>query len=278
MFSLSVFIQQGASATAPGRSGGVRGLERLMGSLIANPVWVFGAAVNFVGFVLQAVALHLGSVALVQPLMPTQLLFALLFAAVRARHYPTTRDWAASLAIGAAIVIVLTSAHSHGTTAHPQTLRVVLVALGAATTIGVLLVLAHGRSPRIAAALTATAAGCCFASTSVFLKLVADGVASHGLTSLVGHPAFWAMLVTTSVGTVLTQAALAAGPLPWAVAAMTVTNPVVAYVLACVAFSAKPPTPAISLLATVLVIAGVVGLATSRSANRWTPAQSATSV
>src|SRR5262249_11180101 len=47
LFSLSAFVQQGASGSAPGRSGGVAGMERLMWSLLGNPVWVVGAAVNF---------------------------------------------------------------------------------------------------------------------------------------------------------------------------------------------------------------------------------------
>lgn len=277
LFSLSVYVQQGASRSAPGRSGGIAGLERLMLALLANPVWTLGATINFAGFLLQAVALHHGSVSLVQPLMPTQLLFALLFAALRARHWPTVRDWASSLAICAAIVLVLTAEHAHQGSPVAQAARVVTVGACAALAIALLLLVAHSRKPAIAAALTATAAGVCFATTALFLKLVADRVAAEGVTSLPGHPAFWAMLATTTVGTVLTQAALAAGPLPWAVAAMAVTNPVVGYASACVAFSADPPAPAISALSAALLIAGVIGLATSRSATRWTPVQLATS-
>jgi len=277
LFSLSAFVQQGASTTARGRSGGIAGLERLMLTLLTNPVWALGAAINFAGFLLQAVALHEGSVSLVQPLMPTQLLFALLFAALRARHWPTGRDWAASLAICAGIVLVLVAGHPHEGMSVAPASRVATVAASAAIAIALLLLLAHGRRPAIAAALTATAAGCCFATTAIFLKLVADRAAAEGLSTLAGHPAFWAMLVTTTLGTVLTQAALAAGPLPWAVAAMTVANPMVGYASACVAFSARPPAPATSALAAALLIAGAIGLATSRSATRWTPVRLATS-
>lgn len=277
LFSLSAFLQQGASKAAPGRSGGIAGLERLMLSLLASPVWVFGAIVNFGGFLLQAVALHLGSVSVVQPLMPTQLLFALMFAAVRARHWPTVRDWGSGLAISAGIVLVLTAEHTHPGHAVAPAGRVLAVAAVAASAIVVLLLVAHGRRPAVAAALTAAAAGVCFATTAILLKLIADRVAADGIGALTGYPAFWGMLATTTLGTVLTQAALAAGPLPWAVGAMTVTNPVVGYASACVAFSAQPPTPVISALSAALLIAGVIGLATSRSATRWTPVQLATS-
>ncbi|MEP9384869.1 hypothetical protein [Nocardioides sp. KR10-350] len=78
---------------------------------------------------------------------------------------------------------------------------------------------------------------------------------------------------STSIGTVLTQAALAAGPLPWAMAGMTIANPVVAYAAACVAFDADPPAVAVAVCALVLLVGGVVGLARSPSVGHWTPAQ-----
>lgn len=273
LFSLSAFVQQSASASAPGRSGGVAGLERLMIALLRNPAWSLGAAVNFAGFLVQAVALHQGSVSVVQPLMPTQLLFAVGFASFRARHWPLSRDVAAGAAICLGIALFLGAERLRHDTQHAPAGRVVVVALCAAAGIAGLLLAAHARTPAAAAALTATAAGFCFATTAVLLKVVADHVAQHGPLALLGLAAFYGMLVSTAVGTVLTQAALAAGPLPWATAAMSIANPVVGYVFACVTFGARPPSPAVTCIAVALLVAGVVGLATSRSAKRWTPAQ-----
>ncbi|MEU0315680.1 DMT family transporter [Nocardioides sp. NPDC006273] len=271
LFSLSAAVQQRASALAPGRSGGVSGVERLMLALVRNPLWVAGAVINAGGFGMQAVALHLGSVSVVQSVMPTQLLFVLVFASLAARHWPTPADWLSGAAICGGVVLLVTDEHRGGTYADVG--RVALFAGCVAVVICVLLLAAHRFPPPVAAATTAVAAGCSFATTSVLLKITADRAAADGLPGMLTLPAFYGLLCTCSLGIVLTQAALAAGPLPWAMAAMTITNPTVSYVAAVVAFGASAPTPWVAVCAGALLVAGIVGLARSRSAVRWTPAQ-----
>ena len=60
-----------------------RKLLRFIRSTLAHPLWLGGIAADLVGLVLQIAALHLGALAVVQPLLITGLLFALV---VRARH------------------------------------------------------------------------------------------------------------------------------------------------------------------------------------------------
>ncbi|MBO0842099.1 MAG: DMT family transporter [Nocardioides sp.] len=271
LFSLSAAIQQDAGRAAPGRSGGVAGLERLMSALVRNPVWVLGALINATGFGVQAVALHLGSVSIVQSVIPTQLMFALAWASVRARHWPTPSDLLSAAAICGGVALLVSDKHRGG--AYADSSRVLVFVGCVVVTIIVLLFLAHGRRPAIAAAMTATAAGCGFATTSVFLKITADRAATSGLTGMLTLPAFYGLICTCLTGIVLTQAALAAGPLPWAIAAMTITNPAVSYVAAVLAFGASAPTPWVGVSAGVLLLIGVVGLARSRSVGLWTPKQ-----
>lgn len=273
LFSLSAAVQQRASALAPGRSGGISGVERLLPALVSNPVWVAGAVINAIGFGVQAVALHLGSVSLVQSVMPTQLLFALVFASCAARHRPTVADWFSGAAICGGVVLLVTDEHRGGT--YADVTRVVLVVAAVAAVVCVLLVVSQRFPPRVAAATTAVAAGCSFATTSVLLKITADRVAGDGPQGMLTLPAFYGLLCTCGLGIVLTQAALAAGPLPWAMAAMTITNPTVSYVAAVVAFGASAPTWWVAVSAAALLGAGIVGLARSRSAGRWTPPQPA---
>lgn len=271
LFSLSAAIQQDAGRAAPGRSGGVAGLQRLMSALIRNPVWVLGALINATGFGVQAVALHLGSVSIVQSVIPTQLMFALVVASVRARHRPTLGDLASAAAICGGVVLLVTDKHRGG--AYADSGRVLIFVGCVVVAICVLLLLAHGRRPAVAAAMTATAAGCGFATTSVMLKITADRAATDGIAGMLSLPAFYGLLCTCATGIVLTQAALAAGPLPWAIAAMTITNPAVSYVAAVLAFGASAPTPWMGVSAGVLLLIGVIGLARSRSVGLWTPEQ-----
>ena len=61
---------------------------RLMVDLLKRPGFVGALVVNALGSVLQVVALHFGSLAVVQPLVVLNLLFAVVIAAVTARRRP----------------------------------------------------------------------------------------------------------------------------------------------------------------------------------------------
>lgn len=270
LFSLSASLQQRASAEVAVRSGGLSGLRRLMTHLVQSRLWIVGIAVNILGFLTQAVALQRGSVALVQPLMPTQLMFAVGFAAWAARAWPTVLDWlcSACICVGVALVVGTESGRPFNPEAGLD--RVPYVVGVAAVAILALVVIGHGRPPRTAAVNTAMAAGVCFAMTAVFLKLVADHVARYGVVHILTLPLL-GLVCTTTLATVLTQAAFAAGPLPWAISAMTIVNPVVSYTAGLLAFHAAAPGVATSAVAAVLLVAGVVGLVTSSSAHDWSP-------
>ncbi|MGH3241080.1 MAG: DMT family transporter, partial [Spirillospora sp.] len=54
----------------------------LIRRLIRDPVWLTGWGVNLAGFCAQAIALHFGSTAIVQPLLVTQLVFTIMLGTV----------------------------------------------------------------------------------------------------------------------------------------------------------------------------------------------------
>ncbi len=61
--------------------------------LVREPLWLVGWLTNLAGFLTQALALHLGSLAEVQPLMVTQLLFALPLGLVGTRLRMARTAW-----------------------------------------------------------------------------------------------------------------------------------------------------------------------------------------
>jgi hypothetical protein len=81
--------------------------------------------------------------------------------------------------------------------------------------------------------------------------------------------------VATTLGVLLAQQAYAAGSLAVAVAAMTVTNPIVSYLLGLLTFDVPPPTGVGTLAAVVvsllLLALGAVGLAHSPTVRRDHP-------
>ncbi len=282
LFALSAYVQQRASRRLPGDAAGHaagsagRGLGAsvaLTVRLVRSPAWLLGWVVNLGGFLVQAAALRLGSVAMVQPLMPAQLLFAMPLAAWQARRWPTTLDWFSALAIAAGVGVLLVHDGAAPLAGGADRSRIGLVAVAAAVAVLALVTTARGRSPRWAAVSIACAAGACFAMSAVFMKLSADRLFEDGMRALVTDWPAYCLVVTTSLGLVLGQAAFAAGPLPWAVAAMNIVNPAVGYAVGVVAFHADPVDDAaawrVVALAAALLVAGVIGLVTSSSRHHW---------
>jgi len=280
-FAWSAFLQQRASthlaghpATALSRKG-LPGAVRLLGRLVHSPAWFLGWLVNLLAFFVQAAALHLGSVAAVQPLMTTQVLFTIALSSGAARRWPTVLDWFAggSICGGIALLMVVDgAAPMHGDADRWRVLLVTVAAVGAVT---VLVAASRFRpSPALAALLLACAAGVCFAMTAMFMKLTTDDLIERGIAATARDWVGYALAGSTGVGLALGQLSHAAGPLPWSMSAMNIVNPVASYIAGMVAFNTGLPSSPGALAgiagAAALLVLGVVGLVHSPSIGTWT--------
>jgi drug/metabolite transporter (DMT)-like permease len=247
-------------------------LVLLLHRLVRQRLWVIGWVTNLVGFFSQAVALHFGSVALVQPLLVTQLLFTLPVAAIRDRTRPSGRDWLAALSVCAGVVVFLSVRGTAPLDAPPDRLRVIIAALCGAVAVGMLVVLASRRPPLVHSTLVAVAAGLCFAMSAVLIKLTTEDLVERGVAATARDWPGYALAVSTLVGLLLGQEAFASGALAAAVAAMTITNPAASYLLGLLAFHATLPTGpgvlAAVAAAGLLLFGGAFGLAHSPSVLR----------
>jgi drug/metabolite transporter (DMT)-like permease len=85
LFGLSDVVEQDTTHKVPER----RALSpRLLLDLAKRRVWLAAIGVNILGNILQVVALHFGALALVQPLLVCDLLFAAVFAVVLTHRRP----------------------------------------------------------------------------------------------------------------------------------------------------------------------------------------------
>ena len=75
LFALGTVLQQKAASTSPRRRR-APGAGLLL-RMARRPVWLAGIAADAFGFVAQAVALTIGRLAVVQPLLVTSVVFAL---------------------------------------------------------------------------------------------------------------------------------------------------------------------------------------------------------
>jgi len=258
---VSTTLQHRSAAAAPSGSGLRFGLLWHLGR---QPMWLGGVLLGGVGFGLQAVAVGAGTLVVVQPLLVTGLLFAMVSGAVFDRRLPSRGEWVwATLLVVALAVFLLAANPAQGRqSADDGVLVPLLVRLTAAVAVAV--VLARPAQPAGAASCLGVAAGIAHGPTAGLLKYtVADG--RQGPAELVGHWPVWALVIVSLAATLLTQAAYQAGPLVDSLPVMTMLGTVVAVGLGALAFA---ESLAVSVTASTLQVgslalmtAALVGLA-----------------
>lgn len=281
-FAWSAFLQQRASTHLSGHPGerlarqGLPGALALLRRLVRSPAWFVGWVVNLLAFFVQAAALHFGSVAAVQPMMTTQVLFTIMLSSWSARRRPTLLDLLAGSAICGGVALLMLVDGAAPLTGHADRARVLLVTLIAIAAVAVLVAASRFRpSPALAALLLACASGVCFAMTAMFMKLTGDDLLGPGIAATARDWVGYALAGSTGIGLALGQLSHAAGPLPWSVSAMNIVNPLASYAGGVIAFHAPLPTSPGALAglagAGALLVLGVVGLVHSPSINAWSP-------
>jgi drug/metabolite transporter (DMT)-like permease len=126
--------------------------------LIRQPLWLLGWVAAAAGFAFQAVALHGGQLSVVQPLLVTELVFALVLRRFWVHQHIAKLAWTAALVTCAALVVFLAAAKPHGGHQQPDAAdwAFALAVFGGA--VAALTIVARWGSPVRRAALYATAA------------------------------------------------------------------------------------------------------------------------
>jgi drug/metabolite transporter (DMT)-like permease len=201
--------------------------------LLHDRQWWLGSFVAGVGFALQAAALGLGSVLLVQALLVTSLLFALPINAWLSRRRVTRWQWtwAALLAASVAVIVTVGNPTPGHSRASWETWTEVIVVLGPALVLCV--VGANIWKGPVSAVLLAVVSGALWGLFAVLTKGVVDRL-DDGVAALVLTPELYAWALVAVAGTAWQQFSFRAGSLTASLPTMTVTEPVVASVLGVV--------------------------------------------
>jgi hypothetical protein len=225
--AVSVITRHIASTADPRRPTG----WRLAGWLLRNPRWLAGWAVQIAAFAFQAVALHYGQLSVVQPLLVTELVIALVLRRIWIHQAVAGLAWGGAAAACAGLTVFIVTAepqggHSGATAGHW------LAAIAAcAVAVALLTVLARGGPPALQAALLGIAAGVTWALEAAFIKAMTDDLARAGLGGMFAHWPVYAVAVGGAAGVVLEQAALQAGPLRVSQPMLVIIDPVVSIAL-----------------------------------------------
>jgi drug/metabolite transporter (DMT)-like permease len=152
--------------------------------LLRRPLWVAGLVLVMVSLALQATALGMGRLVVIEPVLASSLLFALALSARADRRRMRPAEWLAALATFAGLVVFLSVAQPSGgrTTAPPLQLG---VAAAAAVVIAVTAVAVSARLSPLRRALTLGISGGIAAGvTDALTKTVAVLIGSHQLGAL----------------------------------------------------------------------------------------------
>ena len=217
-------------AASVGASKTHRGWD-LVAFLIRQPLWLLGWGAAAGGFAFQAVALHSGQLSIVQPLLVTELVFALLLRRFWLHQHIAKMAWAAALITCAALTVFLTAADPHGGHLQPDASdwASALAFFGGA--VAVLAVMARWGSPVRRAVLYATAASITWALMAAFIKATTNVFVASGLVGTLEHWPIYALIASGVLGSVLQQAALQVGPLSVSQPLIVVVDPAVAIAL-----------------------------------------------
>lgn len=231
-FAVSSALQQRAARDAPE----AESLSwRLIADLLRRRTWLLGMACVVVAFGFQAAALDFAPVALVEPIIATELVFALPLAARLHHHRLGPREWTGALTVSGGVAIFLATSSPRGGNSEPGLVHWALVAGPVLLVASCAVLLARGpESPR-RAALLATGAGLCFGLialiTQSFVVLLFRN-AGAAFTS-------WQPYVLALLGGVaftVAQSAYQSAPLAYSLPIIDSLEPTTAVVLASVAF------------------------------------------
>jgi drug/metabolite transporter (DMT)-like permease len=240
---------------------------RLIARLARSRRWLAGVGLAVVAYGLQGLALAFGPLALVAPIVATDLLFALPAAAFWERRSMRRSEWAGCGLVGAGVgVFVASSPPPAGRSAAPATewlaaFGIVGVIAAAAVAIAV-----FGRTTH-RAALLAIAGGVVFGLTAAVTLSFSRLLRSGGLASILGHWQPWALLGLGIAGVLLSASAYQAGALRTSLPIMDTLEPVSAVLIGTAVFGERlagsPGGLALQLCAGATAVAGIVVLGRS---------------
>ena len=227
------------------------------------------------GFGLQAAALGLGRLVVIEPVLATGLLFALALAARRDRRRLSRGEWGAALAVVAGLAVFLAAGQPARAGARPARAALGLAVAAAAALIGLCALLAGRMAGSRRALLFGVGAGGAAGATDALTKSVAVLAAGHPL-ALFADTRLYLLIVAGLLAYTIQQNGYRAAGLAAFLPAFAVIEPVSGSLLGLIIYherlSARPGQIAVELAACAAATWGITRLAAPRTANAARPA------
>ena len=259
-FAVSTSVQHHAAGSAPASA---TGLLRLIGYLMRRPLWLLGQALATLGFVLHALALHAGALAVVQPIVVSGIVWAVPIRAAMSRRLPSGAELRAVLLVSVGLAVFLVASDpTEGTSADRDLGSLALVGLGLALALGANLMADASRpDARRRAFYLGVTAGILFGMVAAQLKMALQALHDGGVLGMLGAWPTWGLLLAGAGGVLTNQRAYQTAGLSASMPALNIVNVLVALTFGLLVFEEVPRHTPLMLVVEVLSLAAIgVGL------------------
>ncbi len=225
--ALNVTTQHAASIASPEKTTG----WRLVVYLFRNPLWLFGWIALAGAFIFQALALHAGQMSVVQPLLVTELVFALVLRRTWLRQPIRAVTWWTAAVTCASLAIFLATAEPQGGHPYPDShvwIAACAVVVGGAAALALL---GTRGPPARRAALLGAATAAMWALVATFIKTMTQTLSQFGVAGLFTHWPVYALAAAGLATEILQQATLHVGPLSVSQPFLVIVDPIVSVAL-----------------------------------------------
>jgi drug/metabolite transporter (DMT)-like permease len=239
---------------------------RLLADLAHRPAWLAGIGATAGSFLFKAIALAFGPLTVVQPLIASELVFAIPVSVRRHGFRLHRQEWSGIAAVTAGLTLGIVAAAPQAGNPLPSLVRWV-EALGvlAALAAGALLAARRVRGS-VRASLYALAAVATLAAQSALLAATV-ALFKKGIVTALSTWQPYAMGVVSFVALTLVQSAYQAGPLAASMPVMDAANPIVGIAIGLAVFDEKVAISGWHLpgaiIGVALLVTGVILLDTS---------------
>ena len=213
-----------------GDTGHAKGL-RFVRYLVANPLWLFGWVALAAAFIFQALALHNGAMSVVQPLLVTELVFALVLRRVWRRQSIRAVTWWAAALTCIGLAAFLAASEPTGGNASPTSGAWVAATASIGGLAGLFALAGMRGSVARRAAFLGASASTLWALVAAFIKATTDTLTQFGLAGMFEHWPVYALAVSGLAAELLNQTALHVGPLSMSQPFIVIVDPIVSIAL-----------------------------------------------
>jgi uncharacterized membrane protein YeaQ/YmgE (transglycosylase-associated protein family) len=259
-FAVSTSVQHQAAEAAPESASGLLGL---LAYLIRRPLWLLGQVLATCAFVLHALALHAGALALVQPIVVSGIIWAVPARAALNRQMPGWSEIRAVVltASGLAVFLVASSPTQGAVADRGWSSR--LVALGGVVLALLATVIAENirDRPRQKGFFLGVTAGLLFGLVAGLLKMSLEAFSRGGLHLVLTSWPAWGLLLAGAGGVLTNQRAYRVTALSASMPVLNIVNVLTALTFGYTVFHEVPRhSPLMIALEVIALCAVSIGL------------------